>query len=246
MHINNSTISGNNAGQGGGIYNNITQNGALNIGFSTITANKTGLEDSRIPPEDRIGGGIYNPGPFHAKPITMAATILAGNRTPFIPPSSGCDINGCYSPDCVSTGIAFFGTGITAPGGFFPTSFISFRRNLVGVWNQNCNVQDYYYRRPPRLIFTHPPVFLFSGDGLGTPEEPLVPGISEMLADNGGPTLTHALMPGSRAIDHAHSITPPIFDFFFGGCPETDQRGFLRPDKFKCDTGAFELGASPP
>jgi hypothetical protein len=50
------------------------------------------------------------------------------------------------------------------------------------------------------------------------------------LADNGGPTLTHALLAGSPAIDAA-----------VGVCPATDQRGVARPQGDGCDAGAFEL-----
>jgi hypothetical protein len=52
------------------------------------------------------------------------------------------------------------------------------------------------------------------------------------LADNGGPTQTHALLPGSPAIDAASDDCPP---------PATDQRGVSRPQGAKCDIGAFEL-----
>ena len=50
------------------------------------------------------------------------------------------------------------------------------------------------------------------------------------LADNGGPTLTHALLAGSPAIDAADD----------GVCPATDQRGVPRPQGAACDVGAFE------
>jgi beta-glucanase (GH16 family) len=50
------------------------------------------------------------------------------------------------------------------------------------------------------------------------------------LADNGGPTLTHALLPGSPAIDAAGA----------DACPATDQRGVTRPQGAGCDAGAFE------
>ena len=52
----------------------------------------------------------------------------------------------------------------------------------------------------------------------------------DVLADNGGPTLTHALLPGSPAIDAA-----------VGACPATDQRGVARPQGAGCDVGSFEL-----
>ena len=44
------------------------------------------------------------------------------------------------------------------------------------------------------------------------------------LADNGGPTWTHALLPGSVAIDDA-----------MGSCPANDQRGVERPAGRACD-----------
>jgi hypothetical protein len=66
------------------------------------------------------------------------------------------------------------------------------------------------------------------------------------LADNGGPTATHALVAGSPAIDAGNP----------GGCPDnsgalllTDQRGFVRhvdgnnDGTVRCDIGAFEYGA---
>ena len=51
------------------------------------------------------------------------------------------------------------------------------------------------------------------------------------LADNGGPTLTHALLPGSAAIDKAVA----------SACPAVDQRGVTRPQGAGCDVGAVEV-----
>jgi hypothetical protein len=50
------------------------------------------------------------------------------------------------------------------------------------------------------------------------------------LQDNGGPTPTHALLPGSPALDAGLN----------SGCPSTDQRGVTRPKNVICDIGAFE------
>ena len=69
-------------------------------------------------------------------------------------------------------------------------------------------------------------------------------GLNPVLSFNGGPTPTHALLPGSIAIDRGNS---------FGG--NTDQRGLPRPSDFLAisnreggdgaDIGAFELQAPP-
>jgi len=60
------------------------------------------------------------------------------------------------------------------------------------------------------------------------------------LADNGGSTLTYALLPGSPAI----GIVPPAS----GLCTPTDQRGFPRPGagKSACDSGAYESAVTAP
>jgi len=60
------------------------------------------------------------------------------------------------------------------------------------------------------------------------------------LADNGGSTLTYALLPGSPAI----GIVPPAS----GLCLPTDQRGVSRPgtDKSACDSGAYESAGTAP
>ena len=70
-------------------------------------------------------------------------------------------------------------------------------------------------------------------------------GLDPVLRANGGPTPTHALLPGSAAIDRGDSFGSPI-----------DQRGLPRPVDFAAvsnteggdggDIGAFELLVPPP
>lgn len=59
-------------------------------------------------------------------------------------------------------------------------------------------------------------------------DQPFTDALLGLLADNGGPTLTHALLAGSLAIDAANTTV----------CPATDQRGV--PRDAACDVGAFE------
>ena len=63
----------------------------------------------------------------------------------------------------------------------------------------------------------------------GTTDQSSTDALLGPLADNGGPTLTHALGTGSPAIDAAA-----------GACPATDQRGIARPQGAGCDVGSFE------
>jgi hypothetical protein len=80
-----------------------------------------------------------------------------------------------------------------------------------------------------------------AGDRTGTSGAPLLPGLGP-LADNGGPTLTHALLPGSPALDAGSPNPIPGLDF--------DQRGpgFPRRSGVTVDIGAFEfqVAAAPP
>jgi hypothetical protein len=64
----------------------------------------------------------------------------------------------------------------------------------------------------------------------GTTDRSLTDALLGPLAANGGPTLTHALLAGSPAIDAAGATA----------CPATDQRGVTRPQGGGCDAGAFE------
>ncbi|MBA3471774.1 MAG: hypothetical protein H0T57_00860 [Rubrobacter sp.] len=71
-----------------------------------------------------------------------------------------------------------------------------------------------------------------TGDQRGIPD----PGLG-LLINNGGPTQTHAVLKGSRAIDRGGALK---------GCPASDQRGQRRPQNgdgkgtSRCDIGAFE------
>jgi hypothetical protein len=54
------------------------------------------------------------------------------------------------------------------------------------------------------------------------------------LADNGGPTKTHALLVSSPAVDAGYCPSPT-----------TDQRGVTRPQCLACDIGSFEYKVDP-
>ncbi len=56
------------------------------------------------------------------------------------------------------------------------------------------------------------------------------------LASNGAPTMTHALLAGSSALNAGYPGSGPGT-----ACATTDQRGIARPQEGRCDVGAFEF-----
>ena len=227
------TVSGNKASlvSGGGVWNrgtlaltNVTISGnlaALGGGgvynenvvlshFSTISDNSANLDLSKNFDPAAVGGGIAN---LLGGRVTMADTILAGNRDGR---DSGLPAPAeLVSPDCFSR---------ASPA---TRKFVSERDNVVGILNANCVVQDM------DTAVTGLPF-----DQVGSAGAPLDPGLAP-LADNGGLTRTHALEPGSPAIDADRSPGPV-------DCPGTDQRSFRRPGDnpgdTRCDAGAYEAG----
>lgn len=76
-----------------------------------------------------------------------------------------------------------------------------------------------------------------NGDKVGTNANPLNARLGP-LASNGGSTQTHALLPGSPAIDAGNPLTPGGGGF--AACDALDQRGVARPIGTRCDMGAYE------
>jgi hypothetical protein len=110
---------------------------------------------------------------------------------------------------------------------FLNGTAISERDNLVGVINENCNLRDYVFGD---LRCIQHDLDLSSL---------LDPVLAYNRPKNGGLTKTHALLPGSPAINHV--ICVPFEDR-----PETDQRGRRRPAGPTCDVGAYEANAVIP
>jgi predicted outer membrane repeat protein len=105
-----------------------------------------------------------------------------------------------------------------------PGQYVSDGHNILG-------------RQPRNVVFPGQPttglVNGVKGDQVGTEENPINPNLGA-LQMNGGITPTHALLPGSPAINNGDSALAPA----------RDQRRYARPDG--ADVGAFEFGGSYP
>jgi predicted outer membrane repeat protein len=160
--------------------------------------------------------------------ITLNNVTITGN-TADSEPNSGGDGGGIFEEDSTirvqnSIIAANFDTpGNAGPGTIHPDcsgTFLSFGYNLIGR-NDGC------------IGFVNG----VNGDKVGSGSSPIDPLLAP-LADQGGPTLTHALLPGSPAFNAGDPLPPGS-----GGiaCAAADQRGITRPQADVCDIGAFEL-----
>lgn len=228
--INLSTISGNSAGPVGGNGAGIYNNGSASITDSTVSGNigsgggnGAGLyENSNGNAITRStfsgnttngnGGAIY----VNGQPFTLTNVTISGNTAV----SGGGLFNNGNGLHIVASTIANnTGGGIANNGSADATGTIIANNGVncsVAITDSGTNLQ-------------------FPGATCGasiTSADPLL----QPLANNGGPTQTHALVAGSPAVDTNTEICPPT--------PPTDQRGIARPQGAGCDIGAFELAAA--
>jgi hypothetical protein len=229
---------------GGGIYNG--DSATLNLTDSTVSDNTS---------VNQPGGGIFG---FFNSTINITRSTVSGNVGGVVAGglrSLGTTnvVNSTFS-DNTSTawhGGAMFLTdgavtisnstivGNNSPGGtagglmvatFGAPVNVTLENNVIADnGTDNCQVEGGGAAVLTSLggnVVSDPSCSLIGSDQDVGPGGALV----DVLGDNGGPTLTYALLAGSPAIDAA-----------VGACPATDQRGVARPQGAGCDVGAFEL-----
>jgi CSLREA domain-containing protein len=220
-----STVAGNSAGQqGGGIAIHAA---LLTITQSTIVGNSAGVGGGIV-----TGGSGGTPAQLH-----LTNSTVSGNSAT----ARGGGIAQGEESDISATNSTIARNSATEDGG----GIRSFDFELGPGLTNSIVAQNNAPRGPDLLQVPGPPGgfahFSLIGDGtgnnlrdtddsqVGTASNPIDPKIGP-LANNGGPTRTHALLLGSPAIDAAS--TPD--------CPTTDQRGVLRPQGAACDIGSYE------
>lgn len=213
---------------------------------------------------DGNGGALFNSGSAVLLNDTIALNLGAGNQGgnggsggsggPDYPPGSAgwggnggsgygamYDANGgCYVTNCTvalnraTPGTGGFGggqngvNGVNGVAGGFKTGGASLLNTLLsGNTPTNCIgvITDAGHN------LSSDSSCAFNAEGSRTNTDPKL----GPLADNGGPTMTMALLPGSPAVD-AGAAT---------GAPSTDERGVVRPQGPGVDIGAFEYQYIP-
>ena len=254
LTITNSTISGNSAvaagqktfGVGGGVA------GGGTMTNSTITGNYAGLD----------GGGISGGGTITN--CTISNNGAGGGTNNFPGTGGGISGGGTISNCTISGNSVFGGKGPGLGGGIFAAGTVTisnstFSGNYViesgngaGIYNQaTLEIGNTILNRGVfgENVFNNGGTITSAGYNLSSDDgggylngpgdlintDPLL----GSLQDNGGPTQTHALLPGSPAIDAGDpSFAPP---------PWYDQRGpnFYRLRKDRIDIGSFEVQEGP-
>jgi hypothetical protein len=209
--ITNSTISGNIAVEGGGI-----------AAANPITVANTTISNNTA---TRSGGGFWSIADGSTTTTITNSTISGNNALA----GTGGGVHDACCNTVVLTNVTIINnsTGVVSD----TVLGIKLRNTLLGNTGVNCigtlASDDYNLSSDTTCR------------GLTKPHDranvnPLV----GPLADNGGTTQTHALLPGSPAIDAGGTNA--------NGCPATDQRGITRPQGMACDIGAFESYSPPP
>jgi hypothetical protein len=251
LTVNNSTISGNLASRGGGISNE----GTLTVNNSTLSNNR--LRDN-IP--FGTGGGIYNEGT-----LTVSNSTLSGNNGRNegggILNFSG---EATVSNSTLSGNGAGNGGGISNISGLLRLRNSTVTANSAGagqgsgvrsVGNANTRTEvvssiiagnsssdvDFVFSTTTNSFASLGNNLIGTGDATGNFNQTgdqtgiTTPGLAA-LANNGGPTQTHALLSTSPAVNkgsNPDSLT-------------TDQRGSARVQGGTIDIGAFESAFLPP
>jgi len=209
--LNNSTVSANviQGSGGSGVYN--TGTGAIRN--STVSGNVTGA----------FGGGVGNVGM-----ISIENTTISGN-TAFSGGGIYNYISGrlTLSSSTVTRNKALFGGGVSNAGDSFIVKDTIIAMNIAEGSGADCSLSTPMSSLGHNLDSDESCGFTGPGDLSGA--DPML----GPLANNGGPTLIHALLPGSPAIDAGSPDCPP---------PAIDQRGVPRPQSLVCDIGAYEFG----
>jgi hypothetical protein len=236
LTLTNSTFSGNSARSGGGMAsdvgtltvtdstfsgNSAAVGGGIRIDGGTLTVTNSTFSGNSASGAFGFGGGIFNIGTLTVTNSTFSANS-AGRSGGGIANRAGGIVNFRNS--------TFSGnSAVTSGGGIDNLDGVLTLENTIAANSPsggNCSGAILDGGGNLQHPGTDCGLTIASDDPLLGP-----------LQNNGGPTDTMALQPGSPAIDAAVAAN----------CPPTDQRGVSRPQGAGCDIGAYErIPNSPP
>jgi hypothetical protein len=209
-------VGNSSAGDGGGIA--LVNSGLSGIENSTISGNMAAAS----------GGGIYFWGLGVGGDLKLYNTTISGNR-------AGTTGGGFEAASGVIgvNNVTLARNTATSAGGLHSAATVHVLNTILSE-NTGGNCGGTIASFGNNLDDASSCAFAEPGD-LSS-----LPAILGPLADNGGGTFTHALLPGSPALEAGNDLS----------CRPTDQRGITRPQGLHCDIGTFEsetpATATPP
>ncbi|HWR64898.1 MAG TPA: choice-of-anchor Q domain-containing protein [Bellilinea sp.] len=220
IFIQNSAVTGAAAGtDGGGVY--LTAPGTLTILNSTISGNQAVNQ----------GGGLFNAGgSVNITNSTFSDNSAGGSGGGLWNDGTLSLLNVTVSRNTADQNADSVGVG----GGLFHSTGNTTLKNTLLAGNLVLSVFPTSLECAGTLTSAgHNLVQNPAGCSLTGPATGDLFGVDPLLAplaNNGGTTLTHALLPLSPAVDAGDN----------SGCPAADQRGLPRPVGASCDIGAVE------
>ncbi len=235
--LNNCTISGNSAQKaGGGIYNDGSQGAAwLTINNSTLNANSA-----------LAGGAIFNDGQQRGGTrLQINNSTVSGNTGAYGGGLASSGYNARYLRVNINNSTFSENSATQIGDSIYNTGQSGRDTVLVTIMNtilKSGAVGDNIFSNSTTILSLG---YNLSNDNCGgfltgPDDQPDTDPMLGPLQDNGGPTLTHALLPGSPAIDAGDpNFAPP---------PSYDQRGpgFDRVVHSRVDIGSFEVQQPAP
>jgi hypothetical protein len=242
--ISDSTIRNNRATQAGGGIMARVSDGYIDMTIlrSTISGNQASVS----------GGGAYIDSPDQWFDIKFINSTFSGNRVEngsggglYLQETEG-SLRIALINSTVTQNEASQGAGVQIFDRAEATAFYTSTLRLTNSIIANNQGSDCAGAAEPGIVFSGQRVLSFGhnldSDGTCLTAEARQPsdlpsGTVHLgpLADNGGPTLTHALLPGSQAIDAGDDAV--CADLLVNG---VDQRGVPRFQGAHCDSGAYE------
>jgi CSLREA domain-containing protein len=220
------TIEGGNvSSDGGGIHNK----GTLALLNSTLSGNKAGGK----------GGGIYNVGTVTLTNVTISSNTAKNSGGGLFNYSGTATLNNVTIANNTADSDA---NGSGNGGGLFRyNGTINIKNTLVGGNKDNSAGTKHLDCSGKVTSQGYNLIQSTTGCTITDTTTGNLTGLNPLLgplANNGGPTFTHALLTGSPAIEAGNPAQPGS-----GGnaCAAKDQRGINRPGGLVCDIGAFEV-----
>lgn len=231
------------------ISNNTAQGNGGGIGNAGIMTVTDSIIRQNFAP---VGGALFNPRPYTATLVnstvstntawsgggistgghlTLTNITISGNQAAW---NGGGIENGGYATlfnVTLSNNVVTHTNGIgnNIFNGYIQNSYVRIKNTIIAsASGNNCHIEIGSVISLGHNLGSDATCSLIATGDISNTNPLLAP-----LANNGGATPTHALLPSSPAIDAGDN----------NGCPSADQRGMPRPFGIACDIGAFEFGS---